>query len=216
MTLPSRFPRALAGLAAIAAIAFVAVGSAVAANGDVSIDQLTFQPAEITVDVGDNVTWTVTNAVPEGHTVTSGAPNEEGVGDVFDSGIGLHANGETFEWTFEEAGSFPYFCKIHGAAMSGTVTVVEAGESAGPPASEAPESEAPEASEPPASEAPGASEGPPASEAPAATPGPTPMLHPTESAQVSSDRRLLAGGVLFVAILLMFGGAAIWRRMNPA
>src|SRR5262245_57321172 len=116
MTLPIPFIRALAAVAAIAAIAVVAVGSAVAANGDVSIVKLTFQPAEVTVNVGDTVTWTVTDAVPEGHTVTSGTPSEAGVGDVFDSGIGLNENGQTYEFTFENAGSFPYFCKIHGAA----------------------------------------------------------------------------------------------------
>ncbi len=31
--------------------------------------------------------------------------------------------GENFNLTFNNTGSFPYFCKIHGAAMKGTVNV---------------------------------------------------------------------------------------------
>ena len=211
MTLPGRIARSLAALAGVAAILVLAAGSALAKDEDVHIDKLTFSPNEVTVSVGDTVTWEVTNAVPEGHTVTSGAPDGSDIGAEFDSGIGLDANGQTFEHTFDTAGTFPYFCKVHGAAMSGTVTVLDAGSSEEPAASEAPA-----ASEPPAaSEAP-SGEPPAASEEPAATPGPTPLLHPTESAQVPSDRRLLAGGVLFVAIVIMFAGAAVWRRLNPA
>jgi plastocyanin len=206
MTLPRRKARALGAFAAVAAVAAFAVGSAVAANGEVSIDKLTFQPARVTIGVGDTVTWTVTNAVPEGHTVTSGKPDDDAVGDVFDSGLGLDENGQTFEFTFANAGTFPYFCKVHGAAMSGEVVVLEAGQSAAP-AESAPPSAAPAASAAPSAGsvetvAPGASEGP--------------GEGPHEAAQVPADRRLLAGGVLLVAIVIMFGAAAVWRRVNPA
>jgi hypothetical protein len=37
-----------------------------------------------------------------------------------------------------------------------------------------------------------------------------------EATQIPAERRLLAGGVLLVAIVIMFGAAAVWRRMNPA
>ena len=189
MTLPRWIARALPALAGVAALGVLAIGTVAAADGDVSIDKLTFQPAQVTVNVGDTVTWTVANAVPEGHTVTSGKPDADGVGDVFDSGIGLKENGATFEFTFEDAGTFPYFCEVHGAAMSGEVVVLEEGQTAGPRGESAAPAESAE---------PGGGEG------------------PHEAAQVPADRRLLAGGVLLVAIVIMFGAAAIWRRMNPA
>lgn len=200
MTL-SRFTRSLAALAAVAGLAAFAVGSAMAADVDVAIVKLAFEPKDVTANVGDTVTWTVTDAVPEGHTVTSGAPEDADQGALFDSGVGLKANGETFEFTFEEAGTFAYFCQIHGAAMSGTITVAEAGASgqpaSGPPAS-GPATSGEPGSEPPGSEPPGA-------EAPGGEP-----------TQVPAERRLLAGGVLLVAIVIMFAGAAVWRRLNPA
>jgi plastocyanin len=39
---------------------------------------------------------------------------------VFDSGT--LAQGETFEFTFEEAGEFDFFCSVH-PDMTGTITV---------------------------------------------------------------------------------------------
>jgi len=211
MTLPNRFTRSIPVLA-VAALAVFVVGTTAAANGDVDIDKLEFVPSEITVNVGDKVTWTVTDAVPEGHTVTSGQPADADQGSVFDSGVGLTENGQTFEFTFEEPGTFPYYCQIHGAGMSGEVVVLEAGTSEAPAGSLAPS----------ASAASSASAGPTGSEAPAAsqrTSGQS--IAPSEpgaqeAAGIPADRRLLAAGILAVAIVIMFGAAAVWRRLNPA
>lgn len=75
-----------------------------------------FQPGEITVPVGATVTWI--HQAQLSHTVTA----DEG---LFDSGT-LRA-GDTFSFTFEEAGEYPYYCKFHGneggSGMSGTVIV---------------------------------------------------------------------------------------------
>ena len=46
-----------------------------------------------------------------------------------------------------------------------------------------------------------------------------PVVEPPPSeaeAAIPVERRALAGGVLVVSILLMFAGAWLWRRMNPA
>jgi plastocyanin len=64
-----------------------------------------------TVAVGASVT--VTNEDTVGHTWTS-------VDNDFDSGT--LARGESFEFTFEEAGEYEYFCSIH-PQMEGTITV---------------------------------------------------------------------------------------------
>ena len=86
------------------------------ATGDaVSISDFSFEPEELTVSSGTAVTWTNGEGDPV-HTVTSddGAPAEFDSDDIDPGG--------TFEFTFEEAGEYPYVCKIH-ASMNGTVTV---------------------------------------------------------------------------------------------
>ncbi|MCH8995986.1 MAG: amicyanin, partial [Thaumarchaeota archaeon] len=75
-----------------------------------------WDPAEVTVDVGDEVTWT--NDDTAAHTVTSGVP---GAPDgVFDSGLFLA--GDTFSYTFDEVGEYDYFCMVH-PWMTGKVQV---------------------------------------------------------------------------------------------
>jgi len=66
------------------------------------------------------VTWTNNDAV--GHTVTSGSSTGTVASPdgLFDSGD--IAPGETFSYTFTEAGTFDYFCTPH-PWMMGTVIV---------------------------------------------------------------------------------------------
>ena len=61
--------------------------------------------------VGDTVQ--ITNSDSVGHTWTS-------TDGAFHSGV--IGSGETFTHTFEEAGTFPYFCQIH-TEMSGSITI---------------------------------------------------------------------------------------------
>jgi len=67
-----------------------------------------FMPASATVNVGDTVQWH--NADTAAHTVTSGSP-ADGPSGVFDSS--LFMGGATFDVTFDEAGSYDYFCMVH-------------------------------------------------------------------------------------------------------
>jgi len=77
-----------------------------------------FLPGEVTIGVGDSVTWH--NDSTAAHTVTSGIP-EDGPDGLFDSSLFL--GGDTFSHTFTEAGEYQYFCQIH-PWMTGTVIVV--------------------------------------------------------------------------------------------
>ncbi len=82
------------------------------AGGDVSIESFAFDPAGTTVSVGDTVTWT-NNEDSVGHTTTS------------DDGFwksDLLKPGDGFERTFDEAGTFTYFCSIH-PSMKASITV---------------------------------------------------------------------------------------------
>ena len=67
-----------------------------------------FLPASVTINVGDTVEWTNTDTAA--HTVTSGSP-AEGPSGVFDSSLIL--GGAQYSNTFEESGSFNYFCMVH-------------------------------------------------------------------------------------------------------
>jgi nitrite reductase (NO-forming) len=70
-----------------------------------------FDPLELTVQVGTTVRWTNTDTVA--HTVTSGVSDgTTGTHDgVFDSGF--LSQGDTFTFTFDQAGEYPYFCVPH-------------------------------------------------------------------------------------------------------
>ena len=78
-------------------------------------------PYEITVNVGDEVVWS--NDDSAAHTVTAGSA-ADGPSGVFDSS--LFMAGTTFSHTFEEEGTFPYFCMVH-PWMEGIVKVQAGG-----------------------------------------------------------------------------------------
>jgi len=78
-----------------------------------------FIPYSLQVRVGDTVIWN--NVDTAAHTVTSGNISD-GVDGIFDSS--LFMSGTTFEFTFDEAGEYPYFCMVH-PWMTGEVVVNE-------------------------------------------------------------------------------------------
>jgi len=65
-------------------------------------------PASITINAGDTVEWN--NADTAAHTVTGGSPSD-GPSGVFDSSLVM--GGASFAHTFDEAGSYDYFCMVH-------------------------------------------------------------------------------------------------------
>ncbi|OAQ29426.1 Cupredoxin [Linnemannia elongata AG-77] len=81
-----------------------------------------FEPPTVDINVGDTVRWTNKGTVP--HTVDEGADcTAVANGQLFSSGP--VPRGGTFEYTFNTAGEFPYFCLPHCAvgSMKGTVSV---------------------------------------------------------------------------------------------
>jgi plastocyanin len=94
-------------------------------SNDVAIQNFAFTPQNISVKMGDTVTWTNKDAAP--HTVTSNNPSGQNFTcapvstEVFASPT-LNQN-NTFQHTFNAMGTFDYHCEVHGCAMSGSVTV---------------------------------------------------------------------------------------------
>jgi len=65
-------------------------------------------PSSVTIEMGDTVEWI--NSDTAAHTVTGGLP-ADGPSGVFDSSLVL--GGAQYAFTFEEAGSYDYFCMVH-------------------------------------------------------------------------------------------------------
>lgn len=76
----------------------------------VTIDNFTFTPPEVTVKVGDTVTWTNRDDIP--HTVVSAGKFRSKAMDTDNS----------FSFTFTEAGDYKYFCGLH-PHMTGMIKV---------------------------------------------------------------------------------------------
>ena len=83
-----------------------------ASSNSVEISNFAYSPQEVTVKVGDTVTWT--NMDSAIHTVTSDNGNE------LDSAT--LSQGDTYSHTFESAGTYDYHCTIH-PYMKGKVVV---------------------------------------------------------------------------------------------
>ena len=105
----------LAALAMLAPAAGAAAAQQQGQGTTVSIQDFFFSPAQITVQPGTTVTWMNNGQAP--HTVTA----DDG---SFDSET--LQPGQSFSFTFANAGTFSYFCEIH-PFMTGSVTVVGGG-----------------------------------------------------------------------------------------
>jgi plastocyanin len=81
----------------------------------VSIENFAFNPPNISVAPGTTVTWVNNDTVPHTTTASDGTWDSETL-----------QPGESFSFTFDTPGTFPYFCEIH-PFMTGTVTVGEGG-----------------------------------------------------------------------------------------
>ena len=79
----------------------------------VSMFQFEFLPPDLTINVGDTVMWTNNDALP--HTATSNT-------SVWNSGT--LQPGQSFSFTFNNPGAFPYHCGFH-FFMTANITVVE-------------------------------------------------------------------------------------------
>ena len=77
-----------------------------------------YLPYSLEIRSGDTISWS--NDDTAAHTVTS--KNADGPDGVFDSSLFMAGN--TFEFTFDEAGTYSYFCMVH-PWMTGEIIVNE-------------------------------------------------------------------------------------------
>jgi plastocyanin len=79
-----------------------------------------FSPADVIVDVGTKITWRNGDAVA--HDVKKSADAVD-FGGTFGADASRFGPGQSYSFTFTEAGTFSYTCTIH-TLMSGKVEVV--------------------------------------------------------------------------------------------
>jgi plastocyanin len=80
----------------------------------VTIQNFAFEPLAVSINVGDSVTWTNNDTAP--HTATASDKS-------FDSG--RLDQGQSFSFTFTQAGTFQYVCTFHDRMPAGTIEVKE-------------------------------------------------------------------------------------------
>lgn len=100
-------------------------GHSAGSGAAVDMRLIQYRPEVLEVAPGTEVTWTQSDA--GFHTVTSGTVAQDG-GGVTGEADGIFASerlatGQTFKFSFAEAGTYPYFCEIHPATMTGEVRV---------------------------------------------------------------------------------------------
>jgi plastocyanin len=98
-------------IAAIALASSLAIGGSALPTAEVKIDNFSFGPVLLTVALGTQVTWTNRDDIP--HTIV--ADDKTFKSKALDTD-------ETFSYTFDKPGTYPYFCSIH-PHMTGKVVV---------------------------------------------------------------------------------------------
>lgn len=112
---------ALCTIALVIGSFFMAVSPAAAETYTVKMGadngMLAFQPANLTIKAGDTVKW-VNNKLPPHNIIFEGEAASKSHDKL------LFSPGESYEVTFDKAGTYSYYCAPHrGAGMAGKILV---------------------------------------------------------------------------------------------
>jgi len=115
-------PRSVLAMAGCLAVVFVPAACGGGSSGppttlgpnSVVVSGLAYKPADLSVKVGDSVTWSFQDgSVPH---------NVDGASDLNDFSSGTPQTSGTYTYKFKKAGSYSYHCDVH-PFMKGTITV---------------------------------------------------------------------------------------------
>jgi plastocyanin len=85
---------------------------------EVTMENIEFNPSDVTVNAGETITFTNNEPIP--HDVHKSS----GPGEDFSSGPdGGMPEGARFELTLDQPGTYEYVCHVHASNMTGTITV---------------------------------------------------------------------------------------------
>lgn len=93
-------------------------------QGDVTLTASSFQPRDLSIRVGETVTWV--NSTTLLHTITPDGHAEWTRREV-------SRRGDTFRATFDREGVYWYYCEIHGAPGAGMYGRIIVGDVEAPP-----------------------------------------------------------------------------------
>ena len=93
-------------------------GNVCSGTCSVVLRNLAYEPQTYTITTGTTVLWLNIDTVT--HTVTAGTPGNITPNSFRSSQLGTN---QTYNYTFNTPGTYPYFCEIHGAQMTGTIIV---------------------------------------------------------------------------------------------
>lgn len=94
-------------------------------------NKLQFEPAELTIETGETVTWEFESpthnvcgwpAMDDNISIPEGASGFGSMPEDGDPGATV-STGESYEHTFETAGTYEYLCYPHRPNMAGTIVV---------------------------------------------------------------------------------------------
>lgn len=118
----------LSALALVVTSFFLGVSPAAAENFTVKMGtdagQLAFQPAELTVKVGDTVTWSNNKLSPHNVVFDGSKGLDAAAAKALSHSSLVFAPGEGYSTTFSDSGTYVYYCEPHrGAGMIGKIIV---------------------------------------------------------------------------------------------
>jgi plastocyanin len=112
-------------LVACGALAGVgAAGAAQQAAEPVAVVDTRYEPADVSIETGDTVTWNVTSQAVhniEGETYTG--PGGAAVGQAWNDFKTPLASSGSYSYTFVQPGTYTYYCLVHPEQMQGTIEV---------------------------------------------------------------------------------------------
>ncbi len=92
-----------------------------AANHRVAIGNFKWSNPDVSVDLGEHVTWHWVGPDTV-HSVTGDSLNDVGIDSDPNTGLPHHPLGDSFQLTFDAPGDYDFVCKLHGV-VRGTVHV---------------------------------------------------------------------------------------------
>jgi plastocyanin len=113
----------------VSTVLFFMPSMSVLAQHNVAVVDHAFQPASLTIQQGESVTWTNQGSHP--HNVVA---DDGSFRCAVDCGAGGGPSAEAWSVTisFDEPGEYPYHCQLHGApggiGMAGTIIVLDSGD----------------------------------------------------------------------------------------
>ena len=93
-------------------------GGASGGGASVSMQNIQFDPKDISVNAGETITFTNDESIPHDVHKQSGPG-----GDYSSGGDGGMQQGDTFELKLDKPGTYQFVCHVHAPGMAGTITV---------------------------------------------------------------------------------------------